>query len=79
MLDADVVNWFQERHRMNVTTDQVARCAHEVLQRYQEPKDIIATLGTDELAEEDRRWCTAPARCSSSSARFVAEQFTGQP
>ena len=57
-----------------------ARSVQEVLQRYNELKDIIAILGMDELSEEDR---AAVARARKiqrflSQPFAVAEQFTGR-
>ena len=59
----------------------VARESQEVLQRYQELKDIIAILGMDELSEEDKALVYRARRMQQffSQAMFVAEQFTGQP
>ena len=59
----------------------VARGAQEVLQRYQELKDIIAILGMDELSEEDKALVFRARKMQQffSQAMFVAEQFTGQP
>ena len=60
---------------------EVARGAQEVLQRYQELKDIIAILGMDELSEEDKALVYRARKMQQffSQAMFVAEQFTGQP
>ena len=60
---------------------QVARGAQQVLQRYQELKDIIAILGMDELSEEDKALVFRARKMQQffSQAMFVAEQFTGQP
>ena len=57
----------------------VARKVQTILQRYRDLKDIIAILGVDELAEEDK---LAVARARKierffSQPFFVAEQFTG--
>ena len=59
---------------------EVARGAQEVLQRYQELKDIIAILGMDELSEEDKNLVYRARKMQQffSQAMFVAEQFTGQ-
>lgn len=59
----------------------VAREAQEVLQRYQELKDIIAILGMDELSEEDKALVYRARKMQQffSQSMFVAEQFTGQP
>ena len=70
-LDANIVG---EEHYF------VARKAQEVLQRYQELKDIIAILGMDELSEEDKALVYRARKMQQffSQAMFVAEQFTGQ-
>ena len=57
----------------------VARKVQVILQRYRDLQDIIAILGVDELAEEDK---LAVARARKierffSQPFFVAEQFTG--
>jgi F-type H+-transporting ATPase subunit beta len=59
----------------------VARGVQNVLQRYKELRDIIAILGMDELAPEDK---LAVARARKiqrflSQPFFVAEVFTGAP
>jgi F-type H+-transporting ATPase subunit beta len=59
----------------------VARAVQSTLQRYKELRDIIAILGMDELAPEDK---TAVARARKiqrflSQPFFVAEVFTGSP
>lgn len=71
-LDANIVG--QEHY-------DTARGAQEVLQRYQELKDIIAILGMDELSEEDKNLVYRARKMQQffSQAMFVAEQFTGQP
>lgn len=71
-LDANIVG--QEHY-------DVARDAQEVLQRYQELKDIIAILGMDELSEEDKNLVYRARKMQQffSQSMFVAEQFTGQP
>jgi len=58
---------------------RVARAVQQILQRYQELRDIIAILGVDELSETDQlvvrrarrlqRYCSQPFH--------VAERFTG--
>ncbi|HUY60295.1 MAG TPA: F0F1 ATP synthase subunit beta [Candidatus Dormibacteraeota bacterium] len=60
---------------------EVALGVQRVLQRYKELQDIIAILGMEELAEDDK---LAVARARKverflSQPMFVAEQFTGQP
>src|SRR5512140_2866978 len=59
----------------------VARRVQQTLQRYKELRDIIAILGMDELAPEDK---LAVARARKiqrflSQPFFVAEVFTGSP
>ncbi|MCY4144220.1 MAG: F0F1 ATP synthase subunit beta [Gammaproteobacteria bacterium] len=58
----------------------VARQGQEVLQRYQELKDIIAILGMDELTEEDKALVYRARKLQQffSQPMFVAEQFTGR-
>ena len=60
---------------------QVARAVQGTLQRYKELRDIIAILGMDELAPEDK---LAVARARKiqrflSQPIHVAEVFTGSP
>jgi len=72
ILDADIVG--EEHYR-------VAMRVKEILARYRELRDVIAILGVEELAEEDRlvvgrarklqRFLTQPF--------FVGEEFTGIP
>lgn len=59
----------------------VARSVQNVLQRYKELKDIIAILGMDELAEEDKQIVRRARKIQRflSQPFFVAEVFTGQP
>lgn len=59
----------------------VARRVQEVLQRYADLKDIIAILGIEELADEDRLVVARARRIERffSQPFHVAEQFTGQP
>ena len=59
----------------------VARSVQQTLQRYKELRDIIAILGMDELAPEDK---LAVARARKiqrflSQPFHVAEVFTGSP
>jgi F-type H+-transporting ATPase subunit beta len=58
---------------------RVARRVQEVLQRYKELQDIIAILGLDELAEEDKVVVQRARKVQKflSQPFFVAEQFTG--
>ncbi len=59
----------------------VARRVQEVLQRYKELQDIIAILGLDELAEEDRVTVDRARKVQRflSQPFFVGEVFTGLP
>ena len=59
----------------------VARGVQEILQRNKELKDIIAILGMDELAEEDKQTVKRARRITRflSQPFFVAEVFTGSP
>ncbi|MEM9290762.1 MAG: F0F1 ATP synthase subunit beta [Acidobacteriota bacterium] len=59
----------------------VARQVQQILQRYKDLQDIIAILGVDELAEEDKVIVARARRIERflSQAFFVAEQFTGFP
>jgi F-type H+-transporting ATPase subunit beta len=58
----------------------VARGVQEVLQRYRDLQDIIAILGVEELAEEDKIIVGRARRIQRffSQPFFVAEQFTGR-
>src|ERR1700750_232500 len=57
----------------------VARRVQEILQRYKELQDIIAILGLDELAEDDRVTVARARKIQRflSQPFFVAEAFTG--
>ncbi len=59
----------------------VARSVQKILQRYKELQDIIAILGIDELAEEDKLTVARARKIQKflSQPFFVAEQFTGTP
>jgi F-type H+-transporting ATPase subunit beta len=59
----------------------VAQRVKEILQRYNELQDIIAILGIDELAEEDKVLVGRARRIQRflSQNMYAAEQFTGQP
>jgi F-type H+-transporting ATPase subunit beta len=72
ILQPDVVG---ERHYA------VARRVQEILQRYKELQDIIAILGLDELAEEDKITVARARKIQRflSQPMFVAEAFTGLP
>jgi F-type H+-transporting ATPase subunit beta len=72
ILQADVVG---ERHYA------VARRVVQILQRYKELQDIIAILGIDELAEEDKVLVTRARKIEKflGQPMYVAENFTGLP
>ena len=59
----------------------VARCVQETLQRYKELRDIIAILGMDELAPEDKLVVQRARKIQNylSQPFHVAEVFTGAP
>jgi len=59
----------------------VARAVQNTLQRYKELKDIIAILGMDELADEDKLIVARARKIQKflSQPFFVAEIFTGSP
>jgi F-type H+-transporting ATPase subunit beta len=59
----------------------VARRVQTILQRYRELQDIIAILGVDELAEEDKLVVHRARRIERflSQPFLVAEVFTGKP
>ena len=59
----------------------VARDVQRILQRYRELQDIIAILGVDELAEDDKVVVHRARRLERflSQPFFVAEPFTGFP
>ncbi|MCA8995167.1 MAG: F0F1 ATP synthase subunit beta, partial [Planctomycetaceae bacterium] len=71
ILDPQVVG---ERHYA------IARRVQQILQRYRELQDIIAILGVEELAEEDKQVVTRARRIERflSQPFFVAEVFTGK-
>ena len=58
---------------------EVARGVQSTLQRYKELKDIIAILGMDELADEDKQVVNRARKVQKflSQPFFVAEVFTG--
>ena len=58
---------------------QVARGVQEILQRYKELQDIMASLGMDELSEEEKILVARARKVQRflSQPFFVAEQFTG--
>ena len=59
----------------------VARSVQNILQNYNELKDIIAILGMDELSDDDKQTVHRARRIQKflSQPFFVAEQFTGTP
>ena len=59
---------------------QVARAVQGVLQRYKELQDIIAILGIDELADEDKILVARARKIQRflSQPFHVAEAFTGR-
>jgi F-type H+-transporting ATPase subunit beta len=58
----------------------VAREVQRILQRYKDLQDIIAILGIDELAEEDKQVVVRARKIQRflSQPMFVAEAFTGR-
>ena len=60
---------------------KVCRCVQETLQRYKELRDIIAILGMDELAPEDKMTVMRARKIQRflSQPFHVAEVFTGAP
>ncbi|MGF7235632.1 MAG: F0F1 ATP synthase subunit beta [Frankia sp.] len=60
---------------------ETAREVQRILQRYKDLQDIIAILGVEELAEEDKILVQRARRIQRflSQPFFVAEQFTGIP
>jgi F-type H+-transporting ATPase subunit beta len=60
---------------------EVARGVQQILQRYKELQDIIAILGIDELADDDKLVVSRARRIERflGQPNFVAEQFTGVP
>jgi F-type H+-transporting ATPase subunit beta len=58
---------------------KVARDVKRILQRYKDLQDIIAILGIDELADEDKLIVSRARKIQKflSQPFFVAEQFTG--
>ncbi len=59
---------------------RVARGVQKILQRYKDLQDIIAILGMDELAEDDKLTVQRARKIQRflSQPFFVAEQFTGK-
>ncbi len=59
----------------------IAKQVQTILQRYRDLKDIIAILGVDELAEEDKLIVARARKIERflSQPFHVAEVFTGQP
>lgn len=60
---------------------EVARGVQRVLQRYRDLQDIIAILGIEELAEEDKLTVARARKIQRflSQPMFVAEAYTGRP
>ena len=60
---------------------KVARDVQRILQRYKDLQDIIASLGMDELSEDDKVTVARARRIQRflSQPFFVAEAFTGTP
>ena len=60
---------------------ETARAVQSILQRYKELQDIIAIMGMDELAEEDKLAVNRARKGQRfmSQSFSVAEQFTGMP
>ncbi len=60
---------------------QTARLVQQILQRYKSLQDIIASLGMDELSEEDKLTVARARKIERflSQPFFVAEVFTGSP
>ena len=72
ILSADILG--EEHYR-------IAREVQRILQRYNELMDIIAIMGMDELAEEDKLLVTRARKIQRflSQPFFVSEKFTGLP
>ena len=72
ILDEEVVG--QEHYR-------TARQVQQVLQKYQDLRDIIAILGMEELGEEDKLTVQRARKIQRflSQPMFAAEEFTGRP
>lgn len=70
--EADIVG--EEHHR-------IARKVQEILQKYNELQDIIAILGLEELADEDKLIVSRARKIQKFFAQptHVAEKFTGIP
>ena len=60
---------------------RIAREVQRILQRYNELMDIIAIMGMDELADEDKLLVTRARKIQRflSQPFFVSEKFTGLP
>ena len=72
ILSADILG--EEHYR-------IAREVQRILQRYNELMDIIAIMGMDELAEDDKLLVTRARKIQRflSQPFFVSEKFTGLP
>lgn len=60
---------------------EVSAGVQKILQRYKDLQDIIAILGVDELADEDKLIVTRARKIQRflTQPMFVAEEFTGRP
>jgi len=60
---------------------QTARGVQQVLQRYEDLRDIIAILGIEELSEDDKLTVARARKIQRflSQPMFVGEEFTGRP
>jgi F-type H+/Na+-transporting ATPase subunit beta len=60
---------------------ETATAVQQILQRYKDLQEIIAILGMDELADEDKLVVSRARKIERflSQPNFVAEQFTGTP
>ncbi len=68
-----------EPHVVGQRHYDIARSVQEILQKYRDLRDIIAILGIDELAPEDRTVVRRARRIQQflTQPMFVAEAFTG--
>ncbi len=68
-----------EPHVVGQRHYDIARSVQEILQKYRDLRDIIAILGIDELAPEDRTVVHRARRIQQflTQPMFVAEAFTG--
>jgi F-type H+-transporting ATPase subunit beta len=80
----DPLDSFSRAFQPGIVSDEhykVATSLQQILQRYRDLQDIIAILGMDELADEDKLVVARARRIERflSQPNFVAEQFTGTP